>query len=121
MTDPNEIKQALREAWSIDTSSKWTEECPARGQCSVTALAVQDLLGGTLLRTDVNGAMHFYNLIGGRREDFTSSQFDTPIPYDDLPATREEAMSDTTPAQYEALRRSLKAALGASSAFTTRT
>lgn len=45
--------------------------------------------------------------IGGRRFDFTASQFHEPINYHDLPSGREEAMSDTNPGQYCALREML--------------
>jgi hypothetical protein len=65
---------------------------------------VQDILGGDILKTDVDDYWHFYNQIDGRRWDFTISQFETPIGYDDLPSTREEALSDTSPEQYRLLR-----------------
>jgi GNAT superfamily N-acetyltransferase len=56
------------------------------------------------LEDDVDGCWHFYNQIGARRWDLTMSQFETPIHYDDLPSTREEALSDTSPEQYRLLR-----------------
>jgi hypothetical protein len=40
----------------------------------------------------------------GRRFDFTASQFHEAIDYHDLPSDRDEAMSDTNPGQYRALR-----------------
>jgi hypothetical protein len=45
----------------------------------VTALVVQDVLGGEILKTRVAGAWHFYNSIDGSRWDLTLSQFATPI------------------------------------------
>jgi hypothetical protein len=95
----------LRKAWSMETSGKWRPDNPAAGQCSVTALVAQDELGGDILKTDVGGAWHFYNRIEGRRADFTMSQFDSPIGYDDLPSNRQEAFDDTSVRQYELLRR----------------
>ena len=53
--------QQLRRSWSIETSSGWQPGNPASGQCGVTALVVHDKLGGEILKTDVNGAWHFYN------------------------------------------------------------
>jgi hypothetical protein len=50
--------QQLRRSWSIETSSGWQPGNPASGQCGVTALVVQDKLGGEILKTDVNGAWH---------------------------------------------------------------
>lgn len=70
----------------------------------MTALVVQDELGGDILKTDVNGAWHFYNRVGGSRVDFTMSQFDSPVSYDDLPSNRSEALNDCSQQQYELLR-----------------
>lgn len=42
------IYEALIKSWSIETSSKWTSENPAKGQCGVTALVVQDIYGGKI-------------------------------------------------------------------------
>jgi hypothetical protein len=102
-----ELEDRLRTAWSSRTASKWTSESPASGQCSVTALVVQDLLGGRILKTRVASSWHFYNEVHGGRLDLTESQFSEPIGYDDLPATREETLEDTSPEQYRALRRAL--------------
>lgn len=75
------------------------------GQCSVTALVAQDVLGGEIRKTLVDGGWHFYNLVDGVRHDFTVSQFSSPIRYDDTASSREDAFSDTTETQYQALRR----------------
>jgi hypothetical protein len=99
-----DLYQRLQRAWSAETSSKWQATNPAMGQCGVTALVVHDHLGGDILKTNVNGAWHFYNKINGKRVDFTVSQFDSPISYDDLPSSRDEALTDCTQEQYEVLR-----------------
>ena len=93
----------LRRAWSVETGRHWRPDNPALGQCGVTALVVHDKLGGEILKTDVNGAWHFYNRVDARRVDFTMSQFESPIGYDDLPSNRAEALSDCSQAQYELL------------------
>jgi hypothetical protein len=100
---PVELYRRLTKAWSSETGSKWRRDNPACGQCSVTALVVQDLLGGELLKTRVAGAWHFYNCIDGRRWDLTVTQFETPIGYDDLPSSRQEALADTSKQQYVTL------------------
>jgi hypothetical protein len=97
------IEKQLRVAWSTETASTWTSDNPARGQCSVTALVIQDLIGGDILKTRVGPHWHFYNSLQGKRVDFTASQFDQDIRYDDLPATRDEAMKDTSQEQYRIL------------------
>jgi hypothetical protein len=73
----------------------------------VTALVVQDVLGGSLLKTRVGPHWHFYNRLAGERVDLTDSQFSAPIAYDDVPATRAEALGDTSVEQYQALRKAL--------------
>ena len=104
---PYELFASLKTAWSTESSTSWSAENPAKGQCSVTSLIVQDIFGGTILKTKTYGGTHFYNLIDGVRWDMTVSQFDRPIPFEDRPATREEAMADTSEMQYQALRRRL--------------
>jgi hypothetical protein len=99
--------ERLSKAWSAETASTWLPANTARGQCSVTALAAQRLLGGELLKTQTDSGPHFYNRIGGHRVDFTSAQFDSPLRYDDLPANPAEALADTSPRQLSALLRAL--------------
>lgn len=99
------LQAALEKAWSVETSSKWLSCNPALGQCVVTALVAQDILAGQLAKTDVEGAWHFYNIVDGVRLDFSAGQFTKPIVYSDLPASRNEAFTDTTPEQYQILRR----------------
>ena len=89
--DPDDVQSALRQAWSLSTACQWTPSNPAAGQCNVTSLLIHDLSGGELLKTPLPAGDHFYNRIGGRRYDFTASQFDQPIAYMDLPANRADA------------------------------
>jgi hypothetical protein len=102
-----QVRQALFKSWSIETSSKWIPENPARGQCSVTALVINNLFGGEILKTLLPEGWHFYNRIDGKRYDFTDSQFDGPIDYMDVPSNRDEAMLDTSPRQYSVLKQNL--------------
>jgi len=97
----------LFQVWSRNSSSKWTPENPANGQCGVTALVVQDVLGGDILKTKTPDGWHFYNRIYDRRHDFTESQFAKPIEYVDIVSSREEAFSDTNADQYDYLRQSV--------------
>jgi hypothetical protein len=78
------IERAIREAWSLDTAEEddgWTSDNPSRGQCDITALVVQDLLGGDVLGADVflDGARiegHMWNrLPSGIEVDLTREQF----------------------------------------------
>ena len=104
---PYGLYESLKSAWSRESSASWSAENPAKGQCSVTSLIVQDIFGGSILKTKTYGGTHFYNLIDGVRWDMTISQFDRPIPFEDRPTTRDEAMADTSEPQYQALKRRL--------------
>jgi hypothetical protein len=99
-----DLFQRLRRSWSVETGRHWRSDSPAYGQCGVTALVVQDELGGMIVKTDVNGAWHFYNVIDGLRVDFTMGQFTSPIAYADLPSSRAGALRDCSEAQYRLLR-----------------
>jgi hypothetical protein len=100
MLDADRILETLRRSWSRQTSTKWTAANPALGQCSVTALVLQDSFGGRLLKTRIEGGWHFYNEIGGEVFDFTSSQFADAPSYQNESATREDALRDTSAQQY---------------------
>lgn len=100
----DQLQMALLEAWSIHSSSKWTAQNPAKGQCGVTALIVNDLLGGEILKTKLPEGWHFYNKINGTRFDFTESQFQESIDYLDIPSSRDEAFLDTNTEQYHVLK-----------------
>jgi hypothetical protein len=103
LADLDEYASSIARAWSRETASTYTQADPARGQCSVTALAVHHLLGGDILKTPTPAGMHLYNRLAGRRVDLTAEQFTTPPFYADLPSDPEEAMADTSPAQLAAL------------------
>lgn len=104
LTTIDKLKDALRAAWSRSSSTLWSEDNPARGQCGVTALVVNDLLGGEIVKTRFEQLWHFYNVIDGKVIDFTESQFDAPIAYDNRISNRDEAFADTNARQYDYLK-----------------
>lgn len=79
-----ELESALAASWSPETSSdppSWSAANPAWGQCAVTALVVQDFLGGRLIRGEVGGISHYLNVLpSGRELDFTIRQFGPTSP-----------------------------------------
>ncbi|MGE7865128.1 YunG family protein [Bacillus paramycoides] len=99
-----QIYEALRKSWSIETSSKWTSENPAKGQCGVTALIVQELCGGEIKKTKIGEVWYFYNMVDEKRHDFTWSQFHKKLKYMDIKSSREEAFADTNEIQYDILK-----------------
>lgn len=81
--DVKQIELKLKKAWSLNTSSdpdNWSPQNPSHGQCAVTALVVNDYLGGIIVHTDAllpNGekVSHYFNLIDGEEFDLTREQF----------------------------------------------
>ncbi|HEY5318492.1 MAG TPA: hypothetical protein VIJ20_10955 [Solirubrobacteraceae bacterium] len=82
-----QIDELVRSCWSLETcdpadAADWSPEEPSRGQCGVTALVLQDLLGGELLLAEVRRedgsrqGLHYWNRLGGGVEiDLTRDQF----------------------------------------------
>ena len=99
----DEFRRVLRRCWSLESSSQWSPENPARGQCNVTALVVCDRFGGEILKTPVGDDWHFYNRVAGAVYDLTAEQFAVPPVYLDIPSTRDEALAGTAPDRYQAL------------------
>lgn len=99
------LMKVLFQSWSIQSSSKWSEDNPAKGQCGVTALVVNDIFGGEILKTMLPDGWHFYNRVDGKCYDFTKSQFSEEINYKDIKSNREEAFLDTNQKQYKYLKR----------------
>ena len=72
------LKDLLLKSWCAETAvGKWIAEVPSMNQCAVTALVVQDLFGGNLLRCNMtDGDSHYWNKIAdGTEIDLTEEQF----------------------------------------------
>ncbi|MFG2986762.1 alpha/beta fold hydrolase [Streptomyces sp. NPDC048258] len=83
-----DVEAAIRAGWSAETCEPanvtgipWTAENPAWGQCDITAVVVQDIVGGELVLGEVfhdgrQEGYHWWNqLPGGIRIDLTREQF----------------------------------------------
>lgn len=125
-SSPTETKQGiveklLRQAWCRETCSpnyarRWSIGLPEAGQCAVSALVVQDLLYGEVMRCEIpEYGSHYYNSVWnyGRVHSFdcTKLQFppDVEIPVGE-PVERERildserAIAAGTRTRYELLR-----------------
>ena len=82
----DQLRTHFLAAWGPDTcypdsSAEWTPENPSRDQCGMTALVVQDVLGGELILAEVHvdGVQighHYWNrLPDGSEVDLTGDQF----------------------------------------------
>lgn len=74
----------IRSSWSDQTSQgEFNAQRPSTGQCAVTALVLQDYLGGELTRTLVEGESHYWlRTPTGEDIDLTADQFDVPVPHE---------------------------------------
>jgi len=106
-----DLRLRLEEAWSAETAvdtNCWQRQNPAEGQCAVTALIVQDIFGGELLRSTVRGISHYWNqLHGGEHVDLTLEQFGSSPELDSEPVLRPRSYVLSFPEtreRYERLR-----------------
>ena len=114
--DKKELKQLLTSSWSSETSSpglssEWNEENASLGQCAITALIVNDIFGGKIMRCMAPSGSHYYNVIENQIVDMTVEQFLGEIPdYDNVEErTREYLLSNKdTKKRYEKLLYNLK-------------
>lgn len=107
-SDKVRLFAALREAWAADTSaqSTWSADCPSQGQCAVTALVVQDYLGGRIVRGEVEGVSHYWNRVAGEDIDLTRDQFVRFVLVNTSVRAREYILSfPDTARRYNTLRR----------------
>jgi hypothetical protein len=76
------LEQALKKAWGKDTSYCPNENGSAsRGQCAVSAMIIQDHIGGEICKVKVGSESHYFNLINKEIFDLTRDQFLMPIDY----------------------------------------
>lgn len=112
------LTSAIRAAWSAETSASpsWTPEQPSLGQCAVSALVVQDFLGGELIRASLEAegqTSHYWNrLPDGREIDLTRDQFPEFQPGKIESRRRDYVLSfPETRRRYELLKQEVGAAL----------
>jgi len=115
--DVQTLKVLLPLAWSGNTAyGDWNSRVPSLNQCAVTALVVQEYLGGDLLRCKMtNGDSHYWNrLPDGTEVDLTEDQFNyieaKPIKSEYIVRSREYTLSFvSTSRRYDLLSRRIQA------------
>ena len=79
----SELEEAVKNSWTKETSSdpeNWSEGNPGWGQCAVTALVVNDYVGGEIVWAeakipDGRSISHYFNRKDETEIDLTRSQF----------------------------------------------
>lgn len=122
LANARDMYRIMEGAWTADTCaprfrSDWNETNKTLGQCSITAILVQDVFGGEIFAVDVpDVGYHCYNKVGDYVFDLTSEQFKekaADLVYDlSIPQKREEHLaSEEKKARYEMLKRNFMACL----------
>ncbi len=109
---PNDLLSVIQDSWSEKTSPHWRPDNPPFGQGAVTALVVNDLFAGEIVKTEAPGGWHFYNIVDGERYDLTKDQFLEPLGYSDDPSSREEALASAGEDCYRAMKACLQDLIG---------
>jgi hypothetical protein len=114
-----DVEAAIRSAWARETSEdpdEWSTANPARGQCSVTAMLVRELLGGEILianvlRDGVRVERHAWNrLPSGVTIDLTRDQFRNGEAFGE-PSVEEPVLADRNQKRFATLRSRVRAQL----------
>ena len=93
---------SLQENWSLENQTL--------GHCAITALVLNDFLGGKIMRCESESGSHYYNLINDEIVDLTVFQFNTIPNYKKgEERTREYLLSnDDTKKRYKLLLERVK-------------
>lgn len=82
------LKSRLYKAWSKETAyrkdrDQWVQSNPSIGQCAITALVVNDYLGGAIVRgLSSTGVEHYWNVIDSKIVDLTYEQYSEGMDFD---------------------------------------
>jgi hypothetical protein len=100
------LESTLPRLWSKDTSAvpkDWDAGNPALNQCAPTALLVNDLMGGDIVRAtyrqvDSSCGQHYFNIIDGEKVDLTAYQFTIPTTFTPPPDASEDDLREASKA-----------------------
>lgn len=108
-----DIKEHLFDCYSIDlcypkVKSQWNVNNKCFGMCAITALIINDYLGGAICKIHVNGISHYYNLINDEIIDLTCEQFNCDIDYNNYEIVeRKTILTSDTKHRYNILKERL--------------
>ena len=127
MPNRQEVIEAIRSCWSVETSGhpeEWSRENPAKGQCDVSSFVAWDYLGGDLVLSKVliDGEQtehHYWNRIDGEDVDLTSEQFtgseefkEVAVVEDDYLRSNQGSMKAEVAARIALMRSAVQEVLG---------
>ncbi len=101
----NDFIKVLSKCWSAETSRYYDDRTPkSAGQCSVSAMLIQDYFGGEVRKIHVGKIAHFFNFIDGTIIDSTADQFDCEINYDNFITISPDFYEEETWQRYNILK-----------------
>jgi len=87
------VQKALKQTLAADYYPGFSAEKTTDSQSSIISKLIYDIYGGEILKTHNNKNWHFYNMIEGKRMDFTGfkkTKSSKGILQEDLPSTPDE-------------------------------
>ncbi len=69
------LLEAIQASWSLETTDDWHPEAPDRHQCAVSALVVQDYLGGIIVRNKIIERNVWFNVLSDGQEVFVFGEY----------------------------------------------
>lgn len=103
INDLKDLFEILLNVWDDKTVSPGclpvynNENDPSKGQCTITAMLVQDIFGGTIRRIHVGMGTHSLNEINGELYDLASDQFkvmNIPLNYEENEIADREKLNE---------------------------
>lgn len=98
----DELQRIVEESWSVESCYPSSQQLrnrfnPSLGQCDVTALIVNDFMGGKIMQCIFGEISHYFNLVNGNIVDLTVNQFNGEVPdyINSQERSREYLLSDT--------------------------
>ena len=93
MVNSKVVQKALRRTLALENKPGLKTNKPADDQSGIISRLIYDTFGGEILKTRMEKGWYFYNLIEGKRVDFTRAQmvrFSGGNDFADIPSTPDE-------------------------------
>ena len=108
----NYAKTYFSKHWSRETSyiNDRSHNKPSIGQCVISSLTVQDLMGGDIAKIKLNNDQsHYFNVIDGNVYDITEDQFDCQLMYSEYEVVNRTKLltNNNTALRYSIFQKSL--------------
>ena len=93
MVNSKVVQKALRRTMALENNPGIKTNKPSDDQSSIISRLIYDFFGGEILKTRMEKGWYFYNLIEGKRVDFTRSKIvrhSVGDDFADIPSTPDE-------------------------------